>query len=308
MTVKQCESFLKLVETKSFVKAAQELFITKQGLSRAIQSMENELGTTLFYRTPYGTQLTQEGAAILPEIQEIVADYRKILKTAAGREERELNIIFSFGFFLCISPEIIFGYLERNRTLQFRYACYSDAEIEDKLLNGDFDLAFCSNPRQGERLNYIPLFRNYRCFAVHREHPLAAGRFLSVPDLEGVKIAVSAPEEYNDYEFLRRQFDAYHLTPDIFPCYESSTLLSFAEEKRGVSLIVSSLSQTKPSPDTRYVFLEDYASSAYDVNIITKKGRRLSAQAADFVSYARQYCQEALARRSDFPFDQRAAL
>ena len=303
MNMKQCESFLKLAESKSFMKASQELFITKQGLSRAIHTLETELGAVLFQRTTRGTELSEAGEIIFPEMKSILREYQHMLRKLQNCTESELRIMFSFGFFLCISPDIIFSYLEQNPALHFQYACYSDSEIEEKLLNDDFDLAFCSNPRRRKQLDYIPMFKNYRCFAVHRDLPLAKKQFISVNDLEGLKIAVSAPERYNDYEYLCQKFAVYGKVPDIFPCYESSTLLSFAEDKRGVSLIIANLNRSCPSENTCCVFFDDYESSAYYVNIITKADKQRSHQARDFIDHAQEYCKNALMRRPKFPFD-----
>ena len=303
MNLKQCEGFLKLAETGSFMKAYQELFITKQGLSRTIHALEAELGATLFQRTTHGTELSESGEAILPEMKNIWREYQQMTKKLRGGPDNELKIIFSFGFFLCISPEIIFHYLEHNPTLRFQYACYCDSEIEGELLSSDFDLAFCSNKERREQLEYVHLFKNYRCLAVHRDLPLAKKQFITVNDLDGLKIAVSAPERYNDYAYLCQKFAQEGKTPNIFPCYESSTLISFAEEKRGVSLIITNLNRSRPSEDTCYVFFDDYETSSYDVNIITKARGKRSRQADEFIRHAQEYCQNALMRRPGFPLD-----
>lgn len=303
MNIKQCESFLKLAETKNFSKSSQELYISKQGLSRTIQSLEDELGTQLFCRTLHGTELSPEGSKILPEMEQIMELYHAIQKKLRNISGNELKILFSFGFFLCISPDVIFDFLERNRAIHFQYTCYSDTDIEKMLLDGDADLAFCSNPTQNKDLNYIHLFRNYRCFLVHKDSPLAQKQFITVPDLNGIKIAVSAPEAYNDYNYLHKKFSVYGQEPDIFPCYESSTLLAFAAEKRGVSFLITSLNRSVPSPDTCYLFFEDYITSAYDVNIITKRGRKLSQHAIGFIHHTKNYCQNLLKYRPNFPMD-----
>lgn len=60
MNIKQCETFLRLVEEGSISKAAQKMFFSKQGLSRAIQSLENELGVQLFLRTSSGITLSHD--------------------------------------------------------------------------------------------------------------------------------------------------------------------------------------------------------------------------------------------------------
>lgn len=80
MNIKQCENFMKLAETKSLAKAAQELFISKQGLSRSIQSLEDELGAVLFIRTIYGMELSPEGESVYSEFASIIESYKAIQK------------------------------------------------------------------------------------------------------------------------------------------------------------------------------------------------------------------------------------
>lgn len=303
MNIKQCESFVKLADTGSFSKASQDLFISKQGLSRAIHNLEDELGTRLFHPTVRGTELTAAGEAILPEINAILREYQQIKAKLKAETKKELKILFSFGFFSCVSPGIIFDYLERNQDIQLQYACCSDSEIEKRLVNGDYDLAFCSNPGQKDHLNYTHLFQNYRCFIVHRELPLAQKKFISVSDLKGLRIAISAPEEYNDYEYLRQKFDLAGEVLDVFPCYESSTLLQYAEEKRGPTFTVTNLTQVTPSHNTCYVFFDDYQAMTYNMNIITVKGRKLPPHAQSFIRHTQEFCQNALKSRPDFPTD-----
>jgi len=303
MNIKQCESFIKLADTGSFSKASQDLFISKQGLSRAIHSLEDELGVRLFHPTVRGTELTPAGESILPEINGILREYQQIKAKLKAGTKNDLKILFSFGFFSCVSPGIIFDYLERNQDIQLQYACCSDSEIEQRLTHGDYDLAFCSNAEQKEHLNYTHLFKNYRCFAVHRDLPLAQKQFISVSDLKGLRIAISAPEEYNDYEYLRQKFEEAGEKLDVFPCYESGTLLQYAEEKRGPTFLVTNLTQSTPSHNTCYVFFEDYESMTYNVNIITLKGRKLSAHAQNFIRHTQEFCQNALRSRPNFPLD-----
>ena len=151
--------------------------------------------------------------------------------------------------------------------------------------------------------NYIHLFRNYRCFLIPKDMVSPSKRFIEVSDLSGIKIAVSAPETYNDYAYLQTKFAEYGKVPDIFPCREGSTLVSFAGEKRGASFLISSLSKNLPHPDTRYIFFEDYISSAYDINIATKRGKQLSLMAIQFIKHCQNYCQDILKQRPNFPMD-----
>ena len=94
MNIKQCETFLRLVEEGSISKAAQKMFFSKQGLSRAIQSLENELGVQLFLRTSSGITLSHDGERILPEMKQIVESSYSILKKCNVTDCNKLNILF----------------------------------------------------------------------------------------------------------------------------------------------------------------------------------------------------------------------
>lgn len=304
MNIKQCESFIKLAKTQNFSKAAQELFISKQGLSRSIQSLEDELGAVLFIRTIHGTELSDVGKSIFPEMAAIVKKYRQIQNKLTLPAGEELRILFSFGFFTCVSPELVFSFFNENRTIKFYYKSCNDSEIEQKLISEEFDLAFCSNSVHLEQFNYFKLFKNYHCFVVHKDHPLAQKKFVEMEDLKDLQIAISAPEEYNDYTYLSKKFKEKGIGKvNIFPCYESSMLYQFAEEKRGVSFMVTNLSQTCPSSSTRYLFFRDFEDSAYDINIITPKSKKMTKTMADFISHSQKYCEKQLRKRRGFPAD-----
>ncbi|WP_156371820.1 LysR family transcriptional regulator, partial [Mycobacterium sp. UM_11] len=69
------EVFLAIAETGSLGRAARELGLTQQAISRRLASMEAQIGVTLAVRTTRGSQLTPAGL--------IVADWaRRLLEVA----------------------------------------------------------------------------------------------------------------------------------------------------------------------------------------------------------------------------------
>ena len=61
MELKQLESFVAVVNFKSFTDAAKHLYISQPTISTHIQSMEKELHTKLIMRTTKSIELTTRG-------------------------------------------------------------------------------------------------------------------------------------------------------------------------------------------------------------------------------------------------------
>jgi DNA-binding transcriptional LysR family regulator len=82
------EAFIELTETNSFAKAAVNLNLSQPALSRRIQKLEYELGTTLFDRTTRKVQLSYSGRNFYERARGII----EAIKTAS----KTLNEKYSF--------------------------------------------------------------------------------------------------------------------------------------------------------------------------------------------------------------------
>ena len=72
MQTKQLEYFVEVAKTSSINQTAQKLFISQQALSASITSLERELGYSLFNRTKQGVSLTEKGAVVYKEAQQVL--------------------------------------------------------------------------------------------------------------------------------------------------------------------------------------------------------------------------------------------
>ena len=93
------EIFLKVCETGSFSKAAEALNYTQSGISQMMAGLEEELGVQLFARVKRGVSLTDNGARLIPYIQEMVNQKDKLRQAAFNinnKIEREAVIPTAF--------------------------------------------------------------------------------------------------------------------------------------------------------------------------------------------------------------------
>lgn len=61
-----------MAEKSSFVKASEELHLAQPSVSSRIQSLENELGYSLFIRNRKSVELSPEGQAFLPYAHKMI--------------------------------------------------------------------------------------------------------------------------------------------------------------------------------------------------------------------------------------------
>ena len=85
MTLVQLQHFLCLARTRSFVKAAEQLFITQPALSRSIKALEDELGQLLFDRIGRRIELTRFGQEVLQRSQLLIEDANELRQ--CGRQD-----------------------------------------------------------------------------------------------------------------------------------------------------------------------------------------------------------------------------
>lgn len=72
MNLRQLEAFIKVSDSKSFSKAAQELYLTQPTVSAHIQTLEKELKVRLFVRNTKTVKLSEDGKALYQYARQMI--------------------------------------------------------------------------------------------------------------------------------------------------------------------------------------------------------------------------------------------
>ena len=76
--------FVTVAEELHFARAAQRIGIRPSPLSKAITQLERRLKLRLFHRNRRRTQLTEAGAALLPQAKILLAQAERLQQTIAA--------------------------------------------------------------------------------------------------------------------------------------------------------------------------------------------------------------------------------
>ena len=82
MEIYQLRTLLAVAREGSITRASERLFLSQPAISAHIRAMEDELGVTLFERTPRGISLTADGAQLLDKATQIIAMHREFIEQA----------------------------------------------------------------------------------------------------------------------------------------------------------------------------------------------------------------------------------
>ena len=164
MSITKYEVFLKSVELGSFTRAGEELNITQSGVSHTVAALEKELGLHLLIRSKGGVTLTADGAALLPRMQALCEEERKLQEKAQelrGLDTGTVRIASFTSVAVKWLPKILTGFRSLHPGVEFRLlTSHDDRQTERMVMNGEADCGFLCLPAEldvdcetlGERL------------------------------------------------------------------------------------------------------------------------------------------------------------
>ena len=140
--------FTTVARERSFTKAAGQLHITQQTLSAHIASVEQELGCALLIRH-VPLELTYAGQVFLRyavDFQKRYSAMEQEVSDISAEEKGILRVGIAYTRGRTIMPELIAGYQKVYPKIEVRLIEATNDVLQQKLLNGEFDLAIANFP------------------------------------------------------------------------------------------------------------------------------------------------------------------
>ena len=250
--LRQLRYFVAVAEEMHFGRAARRLHMTQPPLSQAIQALEAQLGTSLFFRTRRSVALTAAGQTLLPEVQRLLQQIdglASLAQSAAVGESGRLSVAFVPMADYSVLPQALreFRAVLPSVHLDLQEAT-TDIQI-DLLASGRIDVGFLLPPlpeKLKAEVDYLPL----------TSEPLV----LALPEgtaLSKTKMSLKRCADLPLIIFPRRMSPAFHdqilgclreagLSPRIGQeAIRMQTIVSLVSAGMGFALVPQSVSNMK---------------------------------------------------------------
>lgn len=253
MNNRQLQYFLEVFHCRSIKKAAAQIIISPQGLSKTIQSLETELGTKLFERTSNGLIPTDAAISLKPHAEAAIAEYRLILeKAAAGQtaSKRVFRIPSAYGEVQYLTTSFLRDFYDSFPFLTLDLADMADPAAVECLKSGQAELAILPAPLDAALFSGTPLFAHDLCVIINKSHPLAKKRTICFHDLQNIPLACVGPG-FNCFNNIINLFMQHGVRPIIFVETANHTVIrQIAEDNLAIGISLDFMTFGNPIHNT----------------------------------------------------------
>lgn len=244
MNTNQIDYFLKAYRERSYTAAAKLVPMSAQGLTKAIHSLEGELGAPLFENDANGkikpTPYAEEFKVFCKEFDEARSRMAAGFARLAGQAHRTIRLAAAIGSMGLLGIDLISSFKKVHPDVEVECDDLPDMRVEKTLRDGNSSLGLTVLPTSDE-FETVELASCERCVWVAADDPLAAKGQVCITDLEGRNIALVG-SQFKNYGLLLEALEHAGVHPaDITTSSEMIWLHQFAKGPGCISFTAQSV-------------------------------------------------------------------
>lgn len=191
---KQLYTFMKVADSGSFKKAAEELYISNVSVMKQMNSLESHFGFSLFERSNHGITMTPAGYSIYQDAKKIMKESDDAIKRAAKLASANQNTIRIGTSLLRPCKDLINLWnneMKSTSNFQIKIVPFDDNPISMKSMMDNFGneidcfVSPCDSISWQEKYSILQIAHNPCRIALSRNHRLAKKKSLTWNDLSG---------------------------------------------------------------------------------------------------------------------------
>lgn len=274
MTIQELEYFKIICREKSITKAARQLYITPQGLSKTLKNLESELQTTLLNRNTSGVTLTETGQYLCDHLDTLLTDYyalRHGIREITQRQNHEIDLLSAYGILRLVTPDCITAFREKYPHISVHYREYPDKQVERLFAAQEGNVAFTIGPADFSPWIATPLEQFEVCLLVNRSHPLSRKTSVTIQDLKDEPIYLESSEFQIHHMFMEKCRLAGFTPHIVFETSGFSLCHKMVRANKGVSLSLGFMFDDMSGDDTMVLIPFSDGSYPWETYMLTRE-------------------------------------
>lgn len=280
MNQRQLKYFLEVYSTKSISKAATNLFVTPQGISKTIAALEKELGVNLFEHHHNRIVPTKDAARLSIHARNILDEYDLVSDRLFKSQStiKTVSIYCSYDAPQLIPAKFFKKFNDSFPEIRINMKEFTDDYIFDKIKNNKVELAIVPGPFNPHYFDYEQLCTEPFCLVVNKKHPLAKNDTVSFSELTGESIVVKDAKSSTSINQLYNFDHPVEFPNIILETSDVHLIHKMAEENYALGMSLLYLAKKNTSDKIKVLrFKED--TLVKKLYIVSSKGNILSAEA-----------------------------
>ena len=286
MTNFSYEVFSEVARQKTFIAAAKQLQVTPSAISHSINSLEKDLGFSLFVRSRSGVRLTPNGQRVLPLIQDILNAEATLNEEAAlinGLNKGRVRIgAFSS---VCINwlPDIINKFKNIYPDIEVTVWQGNFNDVVEQVKLGILDIGFSALPIE-ENLEVIPLYKDPIYCITPQDFKLHRGKSITRDDIKNEKFILQQIDYDRD---TKRALDTYNVSINSLQySIDDASIIAMVESGLGLGILPELALQNLSGNVNRYIFSENFYRT---ICLVTHQKKQQTPSVKAFVSIIKNY-------------------
>lgn len=293
MDIRKLEAFCKVVELKSFTKAAEKILLSQPTVSEHIRSLESELGEKLINRLGKEVETTAAGDILYGYALNIIQTRQEALQAVAkysGRVAGKIRVGCGTIPGTYILPELISSFRQLHPSIKAILRITSSRIITEKVVEGELEFGIVGNIWKEKSLSWTEMFADELTLVVHPSHPLAEKKEVSLQTAAQSSFILREPESGTRKVFsdiLEKEGLRENDLDVVAEIGSTAAVKQAVKAGAGVSV----LSKRAVVDDLAFGRLKALSIQGHDMQrpfyLVQRKNRALSPVAAAFMDYIR---------------------
>ncbi len=159
MNTRNLKCFQTVYEEKNLQTAASKMFLSPQGLSKIIKSLEDECGAPLFVRTKEGFVPTECGKVFYEKSKIVTKDLNEMFSSikAINEQEKRFKIGFASGTIRAIDVAVIRNYMAENPEINASWHEQENENVFKQVENNEIGFGLVVGKIEDAKLKFVKL-------------------------------------------------------------------------------------------------------------------------------------------------------